>query len=505
MVLNINTENKKFIVEVICLLYILLFAYAAVSKILDFENFQVQIGQSPLLSAFAQWISWMVPAVEIITAILLVFRGYRIVGLYMALSIMMMFTSYIFIVINFSSFIPCSCGGILEKMSWNVHLIFNIIFVLLAVLALWMIKENPADKRSNNLSFYRYISSVILLSTALIIFLHLFSEDTMHHRNPFIRRFPQHPVMLYKTINLKFNSFYFAGQSEGKIYLGNNTDPLHVLKIDEKKLDLEKKEIFLDRQDMHYRRAKLAVLKTNFYLMDGTIPFVFKGNVKDWKIIKEFNNVPYFTIAEPIDSTKIAVRSTIGKDASHKIGIYRSGKIPKTNYNPKLLNMQKEGIFSTDGMMIYNHDIRCMIYIYYYRNEYFAVDNDGAISFIANTIDTIKNAKINVAYLKNNTERKMSSPPFTVNAHAAVLKNLLFVHSKVPGRFEDEELWKQAFIIDVYNLKKRTYLLSFTLYKIQNKKLRSFLVTDTHLFAIMDDELAVFDIRANLEKEITSE
>ena len=51
--MKLSAPIKNGIIEIICLLYILLFVYAAVSKLLDFENFQVQLGQSPLLSAFA--------------------------------------------------------------------------------------------------------------------------------------------------------------------------------------------------------------------------------------------------------------------------------------------------------------------------------------------------------------------------------------------------------------------------------------------------------------------
>ena len=64
--MKLTVRMQKVILELICLLYILLFVYAAVSKLLDFENFQVQLGQSPLLSAFAGWVAWIVPIVEII-------------------------------------------------------------------------------------------------------------------------------------------------------------------------------------------------------------------------------------------------------------------------------------------------------------------------------------------------------------------------------------------------------------------------------------------------------
>ncbi|UPT69975.1 MAG: hypothetical protein M0D53_12645 [Flavobacterium sp. JAD_PAG50586_2] len=111
------TAIKSNVIYVVALLHILLFSYAAASKLLDFQNFQVQLGQSPLLSAFAVPVSIAVPIVEFILVLLLLFTRYRIIGLYGSFMLMTMFTAYIFIILNFSSFIPCSCGGILEKMS----------------------------------------------------------------------------------------------------------------------------------------------------------------------------------------------------------------------------------------------------------------------------------------------------------------------------------------------------------------------------------------------------
>lgn len=122
--MKLAAKTQNLIVEIIALLYVLLFVYAAVSKILDFENFQVQLGQSPLLSAFARWVAFGVPFLELFIVVLLVLPKWRLTGFYFAFSLMVLFSTYIIVILNFSSFVPCSCGGILEDMSWTQHLIF---------------------------------------------------------------------------------------------------------------------------------------------------------------------------------------------------------------------------------------------------------------------------------------------------------------------------------------------------------------------------------------------
>lgn len=125
--------KRHLVVEVISLLFIVLFVYAAVAKLLDYEKFAIQIGQSPLLTNFAGFAAWFIPAVEISIALMLAFQKVRLIALYAAFGLMIMFTTYIFVILNFSDHIPCSCGGVLEKLGWREHMVFNIVFVLLAL------------------------------------------------------------------------------------------------------------------------------------------------------------------------------------------------------------------------------------------------------------------------------------------------------------------------------------------------------------------------------------
>ena len=100
---------------------------------MDFETFQTQLGQSPLLASYAIPISYGIIAIELVTAIFLMFERFRIIALQISLFLMVMFTTYIVIILHFTAFTPCSCGGVLEKLGWTEHLIFNGVFVGLAL------------------------------------------------------------------------------------------------------------------------------------------------------------------------------------------------------------------------------------------------------------------------------------------------------------------------------------------------------------------------------------
>jgi hypothetical protein len=53
-------------------------------------------------------------------------------GLYASFFLMSLFTAYLMIMLNVSYYVPCSCGGVLEKLSWNQHIVFNVFFIVIS-------------------------------------------------------------------------------------------------------------------------------------------------------------------------------------------------------------------------------------------------------------------------------------------------------------------------------------------------------------------------------------
>lgn len=140
-----TAKFNRTCIAIISYLFVFLFIYAAISKLLDYNDFSIKIGQSPLLSPFAGYVAIGVPVIELIIAAGLLIPNWRITSLFASLCLMTAFTVYIFIILKFSSFVPCSCGGILEKLGWTEHLIFNSAFVLLAIVSLILSENHTSD------------------------------------------------------------------------------------------------------------------------------------------------------------------------------------------------------------------------------------------------------------------------------------------------------------------------------------------------------------------------
>jgi len=138
--------NKRISIEVICFLFITLFLYAALSKLQDYNKFVVQIKQSSIIAPFVLIIPWLIPLSEIVVAFFLIIPRFRVLGMYGAFTLMATFSFYIIAILLFADHVPCSCGGILEKMGWTEHLIFNIVFTFLAVICIGLLGKLDPDK-----------------------------------------------------------------------------------------------------------------------------------------------------------------------------------------------------------------------------------------------------------------------------------------------------------------------------------------------------------------------
>lgn len=141
---------RKIALEVIIFLCVLLFVYTALSKLIAVGKFEAQIEPSPLIGGLAPIVVWAVPIWELLVAVCLMTPRLRIAGFYAFWTTMLLFTLYIVYVIFFSPTLPCSCGGVLEKMGWGDHLVFNILFLGLATWGTMLQQRKQREKIAAN-------------------------------------------------------------------------------------------------------------------------------------------------------------------------------------------------------------------------------------------------------------------------------------------------------------------------------------------------------------------
>lgn len=135
----VKTPSTPTLVKLISALLIVLWIYAAGSKLADISSFKRGLYNQPLPSSIIKIFLYAIPLSEIFTTILLIFPKSNRMGLYLSAVLLFSFSLYIaFFLLNLWSYIPCSCGGILESMGWKTHLIFNLFFLSIAIYAIYL-------------------------------------------------------------------------------------------------------------------------------------------------------------------------------------------------------------------------------------------------------------------------------------------------------------------------------------------------------------------------------
>lgn len=130
-------NKRQVVLESISALLIMLFLYASISKFLDFQRFIGEMNNQPLPNSWTPFLVWTIPSLEIAISAALIFERTRMVGFIASLALMTLFTIYTAVILlHFFEYVPCSCGGVIRKLTWPQHLVFNLFFVALSVIGI---------------------------------------------------------------------------------------------------------------------------------------------------------------------------------------------------------------------------------------------------------------------------------------------------------------------------------------------------------------------------------
>ncbi|WP_017733380.1 MauE/DoxX family redox-associated membrane protein [Nafulsella turpanensis] len=128
---------------------ILLLAYTGISKLLDLKQFSQDLLSQPLPDSLHPLLVWLLPAAELGAALLLAWKPQRPFAWWPAFGLMGMFTLYTVLILSGAfAYVPCSCGGMLESLSWKEHLLVNSFFCFLSLSGLYLaLHQKPPSTR----------------------------------------------------------------------------------------------------------------------------------------------------------------------------------------------------------------------------------------------------------------------------------------------------------------------------------------------------------------------
>ncbi|RZJ88021.1 MAG: hypothetical protein EOO20_14685 [Chryseobacterium sp.] len=142
---------KNLIHKTCISLLIILWIYASGSKLLEYNSFKHELTMQHFPYKIEETLVWLLPSIEILTAGLLTATNTIKYGLIASALLLTIFTIYITLIITgIYDKAPCSCGGVLSMLSWNTHLVFNLIFLAINVWAIYTFYQKRKEVRKND-------------------------------------------------------------------------------------------------------------------------------------------------------------------------------------------------------------------------------------------------------------------------------------------------------------------------------------------------------------------
>lgn len=139
-VINRQPQKRIFItLNVVLFLLLALWIPVVIDKILHFSSFKYGILNQPFSDRLGYFLIYSLPVLELMVVFALVFERFRKAGLILSVILMSAFTGYIGIaLLGAWEKLPCGCGSVISGMSWAQHFFFNLFFLALSILGLYL-------------------------------------------------------------------------------------------------------------------------------------------------------------------------------------------------------------------------------------------------------------------------------------------------------------------------------------------------------------------------------
>lgn len=296
------------------------------------------------------------------------------------------------------------------------------------------------------------------------------------------------------VFDLGAGSFYFAGTDSASVYLSRIGDPRRLLRLSHRLEDTSSMSISLPNERIAFGALQLRVDDIGFYGSETVSPSFLEGSMSNGKL-KTQKIPPISFLSSPVRLSRSSLAVKSYDEALNKSIFNKVSKDTALNrFRVDVLERQVDGFFCTDGLLLFENKSGTMIYIYYYRNQFLALDTSMNVRYVGRTVDTVSKAHIRVAQIKSQQSFTMNAPPIIVNTKAAATSKFLFVCSVLKADNQDEASFDDASTLDVYLLQDGTYQFSFVLPSYRNLKLKEFIVQGNYVFAIYGDYVVRYTV-----------
>lgn len=137
-------KNVKHIIAYCISIFLIIFwLFVGLEKAWSWQNFRISLQQQPLPDWSMGILFWLVPLIEIVTGIMLTFqnRKFQRLGYWGSILLLTAFTIFIGLgVAGVYEKRPCTCASIFNEMSWEWHLVVNIVLLIISIIGLLQLR-----------------------------------------------------------------------------------------------------------------------------------------------------------------------------------------------------------------------------------------------------------------------------------------------------------------------------------------------------------------------------
>lgn len=127
---------NKILSELLISLLILFWVYAAIIKLLDYNNYWAEIEGYVGDMTIAKIVAIGLPLIQLGIGSTLPILKTRSAALFSSLLLITFFTCYVAYILFWAEVTPCQCMGIVKGWSWMQHLILDIVVLITNIIAI---------------------------------------------------------------------------------------------------------------------------------------------------------------------------------------------------------------------------------------------------------------------------------------------------------------------------------------------------------------------------------
>lgn len=118
--------------EIFEFLLMLILLYMIVNRLTDWAKFQTFLQQIPFHKSFPDFMIWVLTGLKLCVAVIFLHTTWRLWIYYISISLLMLFSLYILLTLNFHHTFWLSCESFPKVPGWEGHLLWNTGSIFLA-------------------------------------------------------------------------------------------------------------------------------------------------------------------------------------------------------------------------------------------------------------------------------------------------------------------------------------------------------------------------------------